>query len=277
MSEQQKSPSPLKEILSSSKENTTDQPKDADGAKLSRKNSVKSTRSDKTATGIGKSRNPSSSPKNLESKSKSPTSKPGSSKSTGSKVSTSKSPSKSPSQRKKSSVKQQLDDRDNKLDSPIPEIKEDVEITHETTEYQPVVSQVNLVDYIKNIIKLSELNDELWTDEHRSTVNEFLTRSDKRLLICYLDSLGFDDGKNHLFVKTEMPNHTVEQFAYFFKYYYNEEITTTELFHKNVQYGNFNGKTLKTLLRLTSGLYAPLFFGNNSWPDSKFEFKFRYY
>jgi hypothetical protein len=41
----------------------------------------------------------------------------------------------------------------------------------------------------------------------------------------------------------------------------------------DVQFGQFGGKHLVSLLRLTSGLYAPLFFGNKTWPDSNFKLK----
>ncbi len=40
------------------------------------------------------------------------------------------------------------------------------------------------------------------------------------------------------------------------------------LYFSDVQYGNFGGKHFSSLLRIMSGLYAPLFFGNKMWPDS---------
>jgi hypothetical protein len=52
--------------------------------------------------------------------------------------------------------------------------------------------------------------------------------------------------------------------------YFKEVFICKLLSIKDVQFGQFGGKHLVSLLRLTSGLYAPLFFGNKTWPDSKY-------
>jgi hypothetical protein len=102
----------------------------------------------------------------------------------------------------------------------------------------------------------------MWKEHHESIISDFLTVKDKRLLV-----LNFDEN-NELQARFEIPSVPASQFTYFVKSYYTEEITKKETFFKHVQYGNFNGKHLLSLLRLTSGLYAPMFFGNKTWPDS---------
>ena len=127
-------------------------------------------------------------------------------------------------------------------------------------------------NYVKDLVQLTDLTNELWDETHDAKIEEFLTKSDKKLLILYIDSYELPDKeiKSKLIIQNEMPSNPAEQFAYFIKSHYTEEITTKELFNKYVQYGTFGGKHLLSLLRLTSGLYAPLFFGNKTWPDSKF-------
>ena len=107
------------------------------------------------------------------------------------------------------------------------------------------------------------LTDEMWSANHYEMIEEFLAKKDKKILVIYLDKL------QGLTVKYEIPPIQLENFTYFVKSHYTQEITKTEEFLKYVQFGNFNGKHLHSLLRLTSGLYAPLFFGNKNWPDSK--------
>ena len=102
----------------------------------------------------------------------------------------------------------------------------------------------------------------MWNDEHENVINDFLAMKERRLLIIYIDE------NNQLQAKFEMPSTPANQFTYFLKSYFSE-IAKKETFFKHVQYGNFNGKHLQNLLRLTSGLYAPTFFGNNTWPYSK--------
>lgn len=101
----------------------------------------------------------------------------------------------------------------------------------------------------------------MWKEHHETMIADFLNLKDRRLLVVYID------GNNELQAKFEIPSSASNQFSYFVKSSYTEEIKKKDLFYKHVQYGNFNGKHLLSLLRLTSGLYAPTFFGNSTWPD----------
>lgn len=123
---------------------------------------------------------------------------------------------------------------------------------------------------MKDLVELSGLKKELWTDEHDDIIDNFLKKIDKKTLVFYL--FQSDQSSDQIFLKAqfEIPSTPVHQFSFFLKTHYSEEIDSKEVFQKNVQYGTFGGKYLTSLLRLTSGLYAPLFFGNKTWPDSKF-------
>ena len=103
--------------------------------------------------------------------------------------------------------------------------------------------------------------------EHDLKIVEFLTKTETKLLIFYLSDEEPENIK--LIVQHEIPTIPTELFNYFTKAHYSQEINSKDLFHKQVQFGAFSGKHLTSLLRLTSGLYAPLFFGNDTWPDSK--------
>lgn len=113
------------------------------------------------------------------------------------------------------------------------------------------------------MVQVPGLKDEMWTPEHDIIITNFLTQKDVKILVVFIDE------SNNLIIKHEIPTFGASSFSYFVKSYYTEEISKKETFSKYVQYGNFNGKQLLSLLRLTSGLYAPMFFGNKTWPDSK--------
>ena len=116
-------------------------------------------------------------------------------------------------------------------------------------------------------MQLPGLTEELWLPEHDLKIVEFLTKTETKLLIFYLSDEEPENIK--LIVQHEIPTIPTELFNYFTKAHYSQEINSKDLFHKQVQFGAFSGKHLTSLLRLTSGLYAPLFFGNDTWPDSK--------
>lgn len=116
------------------------------------------------------------------------------------------------------------------------------------------------------MVELNDLKSELWNDHHDEKINDFLSKSEIQLLVFYMD---FSSQEPQLTALNEIPVGIANQYSYFLKSYYSQEINTQEIFQKHVQYGTFGGKSLTSLLRLTSGLYAPLFFGNKNWPDSK--------
>jgi hypothetical protein len=132
---------------------------------------------------------------------------------------------------------------------------------------QPV--EEPLSNYVKSLVQLASLHQDLWNEFHEQTIKEFLTQSSKKVLCVYIEPKEEEEDANKLIVQLEMPHLPIDQFYYFVKAYYSNEIDSKETFQKNVQYGLFTGKHLLSLLRLTSGLYAPLFFGNKTWPDSK--------
>jgi dynein heavy chain len=117
------------------------------------------------------------------------------------------------------------------------------------------------------------LNIEMWNETHESKIIQFLTNSDKKTLVIYVEHPKSESTESpKLIVQNEIPTLANNSFTYFTKSYYTQEINSKELFHKYVQFGTFGGKHLTSLLRLMSGLYAPLFFGNKTWPDSNLEF-----
>ncbi|CAH1780762.1 unnamed protein product, partial [Owenia fusiformis] len=59
----------------------------------------------------------------------------------------------------------------------------------------------------------------------------------------------------------------VAELTYFIKKNAVPELTM-ENFKGCVQYGTVSGMHIESLLRLMTGIYAPIFFENTSWPDS---------
>lgn len=145
------------------------------------------------------------------------------------------------------------DQYDDKMETPIQEEEEEV------------IPEEPLPEFMRRLVQLPGLTDEMWDDVHDEKMLEFLTTNDKKTLIVFINE---ENGKTNLVCQNEIPTNPMELFVYFTKTHYVQEINSKELFQKNVQFGAFNGKHLTSLLRLTSGLYAPLFFGNDTWPDS---------
>ena len=102
----------------------------------------------------------------------------------------------------------------------------------------------------------------MWTEEHDSTMDLFISDpSAPRLLVAYIDTI------TGLTVASSIPVVTVEEMTFFIKKDATQEVTG-ENFLKTVQYGTITGGHIRSLLRLMTGIYAPVFFGNTTWPDS---------
>jgi hypothetical protein len=119
------------------------------------------------------------------------------------------------------------------------------------------------------VVEFTEMPTDSWNESHDAKLKEFLLRSEKRQLFFFVEPTPDANGRFKLIAQNEIPTTQVDELFYFVKSHYNQEINSKESFHKYVQYGAFNGKHLLSLLRVCSGLYAPLFFDNNTWPDSK--------
>lgn len=113
---------------------------------------------------------------------------------------------------------------------------------------------------IKQRVSLSQLQQEMWTDEHMKTIEIFVTDVSKRTLIFYIDSIaGFT-------VSTNCPVFQVDELQYFIRKE-GVEMTPTNV-GKTLQYGKVRGNYLESLLRIMTGIYGPQFFRNTTWPDS---------
>lgn len=109
-------------------------------------------------------------------------------------------------------------------------------------------------------MSLAGLEPSAWTEAHDELIKGFVSEN-KRLLVIYIDRL------SGLCCENNVPYVPVEEIAYFVKRY-PDNLVTVENFFKTVQYGTLNGGHIQSLLRLMSGIYAPIFFENTSWPDS---------
>lgn len=99
-----------------------------------------------------------------------------------------------------------------------------------------------------------------WTEAYLATVDRFILEP-QPLLVAYLD------GVNGLMVDLAIPYGPVTQLTYFVKK--GEQIDLrADNFLTVVQYGTVMGGHIESLLQLMTGIYAPIFFENTSWPDS---------
>ena len=76
----------------------------------------------------------------------------------------------------------------------------------------------------------------------------------------------FEDSRTGLTVTDAFPSSPVEEIAYFIRR--ENEVVSAENFSHVVQFGSLSPESVTTILRMLHGMYAPIFFGNQTWPDS---------
>ncbi|XP_066267393.1 dynein axonemal heavy chain 2-like isoform X1 [Branchiostoma lanceolatum] len=133
-------------------------------------------------------------------------------------------------------------------------------VNGETTDEPVAKPPVDMKKLIKDRVILSALKPDMWTEEHDGTIERWFSESDSRLLVVY------HDPHSGLNVAYSTPHHPPEELTYFIRPE-GVEITAAN-FHKRVQYGTVKSQYIESLLRLMTGVYAPIFFENKSWPDS---------
>ena len=115
-------------------------------------------------------------------------------------------------------------------------------------------------EMVKERVTLANLEPDMWTDAHMDCVDNFVNNG-HNMLVAYMDSI------NGLTVDHCLPSVLVKQLVYFVKRDGVSNVSADN-FEKIVQYGTVMGGHIESLLRLMSGIYAPMFFENTSWPDS---------
>ncbi|CAF0814718.1 unnamed protein product [Didymodactylos carnosus] len=144
-------------------------------------------------------------------------------------------------------------------DTPVG-MRDDYENEFEDAPY--VKSEVeSIFDYIHKLVVLPGLEPSMWTDEIHRIIREYLSDPELRLLCFYIDRV------TGLTAEYRVPTNPFSHLLYFMKNQ-SMRIVEKEQFVRDVQFGNFGGKHFSSLLRLMSGLYAPLFFGNKMWPET---------
>lgn len=100
----------------------------------------------------------------------------------------------------------------------------------------------------------------MWTAEHDATILKFLKDCTHRLLVVYVDKL------LGLQVALSVPPHPVEEMTYMIRF--ENAVITPDNIEQKLQFGTIKTNHIESLLRTMTNVYAPLFFGNQSWPDS---------
>ena len=92
-------------------------------------------------------------------------------------------------------------------------------------------------------------------------LDSFISNEEQQLLVAYFDNV------NGLTLETRVPVVQCDELVYFIKALRGPE-PTPENFLETVQYGNISKGHIQSLLRMMNGVYAPIFFDNQTWPDS---------
>jgi hypothetical protein len=100
----------------------------------------------------------------------------------------------------------------------------------------------------------------MWTTEHNEVIIKFLRNTNLTVLIAYVDpNTGFH-------INTQAPAYKMEEMSYLIRQ--QGVKLTTENIGKKLQFGTIKGNHIESLLRIMTNVYAPLIFGNKSWPVS---------
>lgn len=128
------------------------------------------------------------------------------------------------------------------------------------SESERVFEPTEMVPLIKERVTLSGLKSEMWTAEHDATIIKFLKDYTHRLLIAYVDKL------LGLQVALSIPPYAVEELTYMIRL--ENAVITPDNIELKLHFGTIKANHIESLLRMMTNVYAPLFFGNRSWPDS---------
>lgn len=114
---------------------------------------------------------------------------------------------------------------------------------------------------MKNRVCLSGITPDMWTEEHDDKVTHFMKKSSQFLLIVYINTQ-----TKKLMLNNTFPTSSVKELSYFIKL--KNEMVTTENFLSLILFGTLLPDNVSGILKAMSGLYAPMFFKNTSWPSS---------
>jgi hypothetical protein len=113
---------------------------------------------------------------------------------------------------------------------------------------------------LKKRVTLSQLKADMWAAEHDEVILSFLRNTNLTVLIAYVDpNTGFH-------INTQAPAYKMEEMSYLIKQQ-GVQLTPQNI-AKKLQFGTIKGNHIESLLRVMTNVYAPLIFGNKSWPVS---------
>ena len=127
-----------------------------------------------------------------------------------------------------------------------------------------VAVDLNLVEWLKRKVSLTEYEASMWTEGSTAIAGEFFSNRSLTRLIIYID-----EEFGLVLSVQQVPNlsQKVKKIQYFLKP--NGEIDITpENVDRECQYGMIQGDTMDSLLHLMTGMFVPTFLSNGTWPES---------
>lgn len=117
-----------------------------------------------------------------------------------------------------------------------------------------------LIGYIMKMTVLYDLRDEDWNDAVKQTIADWLMEPRDLVLTIYFRA-------DKLCAKNDFPFYPVYDLTYFLRT--PDLIFNVETFHDDIVFGNFVDSIEVNMISMLEMVYAPFFFGINTWPDSK--------
>nr|CDS32130.1 dynein heavy chain [Hymenolepis microstoma] len=128
-----------------------------------------------------------------------------------------------------------------------------------------IMTPLSSVDkQLQNRIFLTGFKTDSWTEEHTMYIlTEFVPANGADVIFCAIQPNG------SLYIGSSIPTFLFQDLNYFMRTRegMNVEITPSN-FNRTVQNGSVLGQGMESLLRIMTGIYAPTFFTDRSWPDS---------
>uniref|UniRef100_A0A0L8GEJ5 Uncharacterized protein n=1 Tax=Octopus bimaculoides TaxID=37653 RepID=A0A0L8GEJ5_OCTBM len=120
----------------------------------------------------------------------------------------------------------------------------------------------SVFEMIKKRVTLHDITPDMWNEVDQDMIWQFIEDPSVHVLIIYKDPL------NGIIIEHCIRTaFNAKQLCYFIKTPRTKEVTS-ENFLNVIQYGSVKGPSfLESLLRMLSGVFAPLFFENTTWPD----------
>ena len=116
-----------------------------------------------------------------------------------------------------------------------------------------------LVTFVKNMTTLYNLREDDWSDCNYKVIKKFFLNPRHPVLSVFFEG-------NDLACVLGLPETRFQDMTYFLRE--PNEVFDVDTFHDRINFGTVNESVEGWMLKILEGIFAPVFFSENTWPDS---------